>query len=123
MSELITLALYVLATARLLRLVMDDKITDPIREWIIRSTPKQSLRRYFITCAWCVSIWVAAAPAFLYVLIPDNTAARIPAAILAFSAAAVFLRDLWQLAAAKAALYSQPMAAAPEQQPEEEAHR
>ena len=80
------LALYVvcgaLATARLTRLVTADRITEAPRRWIggFHSVPDYGdaevtianrHRLYlFITCPWCVSIWIAAAVVALSVLIP-----------------------------------------------------
>lgn len=52
-----TLATHVLATSRLTRLVIDDKITEPIRNRLHDlNSPTLS---YLITCPWCVSIWAA----------------------------------------------------------------
>lgn len=107
MSDLITLALYVLATARLTRLIMEDEIARTPRKWILRRAAKDSLRRYLFTCAWCLSIWSPFAAA--YVLVPHHPVALVVAATLAFSWLAVMLRDLHRLLDAKVTFYSQPM--------------
>jgi hypothetical protein len=125
MSELITLALYALATARAVRLIMKDEITRAIRKWIEDHTPAGSLRRYLITCMWCLSIWCAMLPAAGYVLAPHHPAALIPAAVLTFSWLAVILYDLQRLLDGKANLYNLPMPE-PDLQPdrdEQEAQR
>lgn len=115
MSDLITLALYVLATARLTRLIMDDRITEKFRTWILRRAAKDSLRRYLLRCVWCLSMWMPFGAA--YVLVPHHPAALIPAATLAYSWLAVILRDLQRLLNGKANLYNQPM---PDPSPEPE---
>jgi hypothetical protein len=46
-----------LAVARLARLVTSDAIFDRPREYIKRRGTKAAL---FITCPWCVSVWLAA---------------------------------------------------------------
>lgn len=127
MSELITLALYALATARAVRLIMKDEITRGLRAWITTHTPAESLRRYLITCEWCLSVWIAALPAAAYVLAPHHPAALIPASLLAFSWLSVILRDLQRLLRGKANLYNLPMptesAPAPDPDREQEATR
>jgi hypothetical protein len=68
------------ATARLTRLVNEDAITQPIRSWFFRRDPAaedmepEEIGRwaYFITCPWCVSIWVGALVAYLAVWWGDN---------------------------------------------------
>jgi hypothetical protein len=50
-----------LATERITRLVVDDKLTEPIREYIWRNHPPEETKiGYFVTCPWCTSIWAAA---------------------------------------------------------------
>lgn len=58
-APLITLILFVFATARSCELVIGDAITGGLRRWWEDHTPKGSLRRKLITCYWCVSIWAA----------------------------------------------------------------
>lgn len=118
MSQLITLGLYVLATARLVRLVGEDRITEGLRRRILRRTAKHGLLRYFLECTWCMSIWCAVPPAAAYVLAPRHPAALTAAAVLALSWLAVIARDLQLLVHGKANLYNQPMP--PEQQPDEQ---
>lgn len=49
-----------LATARLTRLVVEDKITEPIRDKVMGRWPDSKVA-YLVTCQACVSIWAAAA--------------------------------------------------------------
>lgn len=49
------------ATARLTRLVTDDVITQPIREWVVIRWGGHSKIATLITCPWCLGLWTAAA--------------------------------------------------------------
>lgn len=95
-------ALAVLATYRATRLINADVITAPFRRWVCRldgELEKDEVGRwtYFITCPWCVSIWVGAIVATVTVLWPDNR--LILAGLLALTASAVtgFLAGLSEL--------------------------
>jgi hypothetical protein len=47
-----------LATYRVTRLVVDDELTSPIREYIWKNhSPEETKIGYFVTCPFCVSIW------------------------------------------------------------------
>lgn len=87
MLPVITLVVYVLAIARVTRLVTTDKLSERLRTAVIRwayvrkypacrigtrgmraealrlmvNTGEQPMLAYLITCRWCMSIWVAAA--------------------------------------------------------------
>lgn len=84
-TNLLTLTL---ATRRGTRLVMEDKITEPIRNLIFKHSPNHPLA-YLITCPWCTSIWVAAVLVILPTLSP-KVASQITA-ILALSDASTTL--------------------------------
>ena len=84
-TNLLTLTL---ATRRGTRLVMEDKITEPIRNLIFKHAPDHPLA-YLITCPWCTSIWVAAVLVILPTLSP-KVASQITA-ILALSDASTTL--------------------------------
>lgn len=47
------------AVARLSYLIRKDLITAPLRAAVIRKYGPDSMRAYFITCAWCMSMWIA----------------------------------------------------------------
>jgi hypothetical protein len=50
-----------LATHRITRLVVEDKITEDFREAVFRRHhPSEHKLSYFLTCAHCVSVWAAA---------------------------------------------------------------
>ena len=58
--DLVTLIGWYLAVARVTRLINDDVIFEDLRAWFIDRMGGESLLAYLVTCAWCVSIWVAA---------------------------------------------------------------
>jgi Protein of unknown function (DUF1360) len=55
-----------LAVARLTRLLVEDELTRPGRErlqkWAEGTAQRAAWPRlaYFVTCPWCVSVWIAA---------------------------------------------------------------
>lgn len=62
LNKLITLAVDVAATYRLTKLVLDDGITEDLRDLVWSKFPPQETKiGYFFTCPWCVSIWAGAA--------------------------------------------------------------
>jgi hypothetical protein len=71
-----------LATHRLTRLALEDRITEPLREQVQEAAPEGRLA-YFVTCPWCVSMWIAAGWAALTVAAPGAAAAA--GAVLAWS--------------------------------------
>lgn len=61
MIWLVLLVVNVLAVHRLTHLVIDDKITEPLRDRIFdRFGQPMDTWTYLFTCPWCVSIWLAA---------------------------------------------------------------
>jgi len=79
---------YVLAVARVTGLITLDEITCHAREWVIEHLPLNQAGvalEYFVTCPWCVSVWVAGLSAPLIWLWGDTPAVLIPALALAAS--------------------------------------
>lgn len=60
MNTAVALATDIIATYRLTKLVLEDKITEDFRNYIYEKFPRGSKVSYFIGCPWCVSIWAAA---------------------------------------------------------------
>ncbi len=59
MNTAVALATDIIATYRLTKLVLEDKIAEDFREYIYEKFPRDSKISYFIGCPWCVSIWAA----------------------------------------------------------------
>lgn len=101
-ASLITLFLFVFATVRTCELVIGDAIAGPLRDWWESHTPEGSLRRKFITCYWCVSIWAAGliwAPVYAVFFGPGRAPWWVwwPVATMAFSYLAVLIADAQKL--------------------------
>lgn len=63
-----------LATFRITRFVVIDELFAPVRDWIWKAkSPSDSYIGYFLTCPWCVSLWVSLPLVFLYALNPSLT--------------------------------------------------
>lgn len=68
---LLLLALYALSVMRLTRLINKDTVLDPIRIHIVRAFGEQSTLVYFLTCPWCVGMWLSIATAWVPILALD----------------------------------------------------
>lgn len=85
MRQLVNLAVDIAATYRLTKLVLDDKLTEDLRNKIYEKFPRDSKVSYFIGCPWCVSIWAGAVIFTLRKVNPHG--ADIVSGLLAASAA------------------------------------
>ena len=86
MIDVLTLILLILAVARIVRLVVDDAITEPFRRRVIRKHGDDSMKTYLVHCTWCVAIWVAFPLSLFTWLIPEIVA---PLVLLPLSVAQV----------------------------------
>lgn len=91
MRDPTTLLVGALATHRLTRLVLEDEVTRPLRERVLEAAPDGRLA-YFLTCPWCVSVWVGAGFAALTAAAPVTAAAA--GAVLAWSSVTGLLASL-----------------------------
>lgn len=60
--DLIVLAGWFLAVARVTRFVIRDELTESARIWFMHRKwhgGPTSLLAYFVNCSWCISMWVA----------------------------------------------------------------
>lgn len=74
--------------ARVTGLITTDKITEPIREALVRRLPRGKVGDgigYLLTCPWCASIWVGAIAAPIITRWGGRTALRVAARALALS--------------------------------------
>ena len=58
MTNLVVFALFVLASARIVRLIAADKLSEPFRDWIQHRYGAESMITYLFCCRACLSIWV-----------------------------------------------------------------
>lgn len=58
---LASLALTLLAVARVTRLVNADRITEAPRNALLKRLDPDGLAAYLVVCPWCVSVYVGAA--------------------------------------------------------------
>ena len=74
-----------LACYRITRLIIEDTITEPLRERVWKRFPPESTRiGYLFTCPWCTGFWVSVLIVAAYLLLPSATIAI--ALVFAFSA-------------------------------------
>lgn len=71
MIDPVTLIVLILATMRLTRLAVLDKISMPIRATIIRKTGNGWLT-YLIHCVFCAGFWAAAIIVIPFTIWPSN---------------------------------------------------
>lgn len=71
MIDPVTLIVLILATMRLTRLAVLDKISMPIRAWIIKKTGNGWLT-YLVHCVFCAGFWAAAIVGTSYIIWPSN---------------------------------------------------
>jgi len=65
------------STMRLTRLVTADKLTEPVRERLLRWWGEDRLASYMVTCDYCTSMYVAPIVATVTVFWPDDRAVMI----------------------------------------------
>jgi hypothetical protein len=100
-------ALLSLATLRLIRLLVYDRITQFVRDWFFEdpisgSCPKSGFKAsvgHLFGCPWCMGVWVGLFIVFFYFLTP---LARFPILILAVSGVASFIQLLANMVGWKA---------------------
>lgn len=68
-SDPAVLIVIALAVFRVSRLVVEDSITEPLRDWTLARVPDRIGE--LIECIWCVSFWIALAATVAYALSPS----------------------------------------------------
>lgn len=91
MRNAVSLVTDVLATYRLTRLVMEDKLTEDLRSLIYGKFPFDSKMTYLMGCPWCLSIWAGLAIFALRRISPET--ADIVSGLLAASAVTGVIYD------------------------------
>lgn len=62
-TDVVDLATDIVATARLVKLVKDDRIVQPLRTRALDVGARHDVEEtvgYFLSCPWCLGIWLAA---------------------------------------------------------------
>lgn len=60
-----------LASYRITKLVLDDYLTEPLREKLQPLRSKHPKFNYFMGCPWCVSIYAGAATVLIEYTVPQ----------------------------------------------------
>ena len=72
--QIIRLIIDIVATYRLTKLILDDKITEKFRNLLFEKyPPRSSMIGFLFTCPWCISIWAAAGIFLLRRIDPEFT--------------------------------------------------
>lgn len=58
-AALLSLVLLTFAAARVTRVVVSDKIGEPLRTIAVRRLGAEHLLAYFVHCRWCTGLWVS----------------------------------------------------------------
>lgn len=82
-----------LAVHRLTKLVIDDTITEDLREWVWEKygQPDESKVGYLFTCPWCVSIWMGIGVTAARTMAPKTW--RAASYVLAFSSVTGWIEE------------------------------
>lgn len=97
MTLLVVFLIMALATARLTRLVVEDQISEPLRNWAYRVDPKIEHVGYVVGCPYCTGIWAGigvlwlSAVAWIYWGTILGYAAAAPILLLAIAQGALLL--------------------------------
>lgn len=57
---IVSLVVAAIAVARITRFLVDDRLSDGYRRWIVKRWGEDSKISYLAHCPWCTSIWIAA---------------------------------------------------------------
>lgn len=91
--DALTFAALLISTARLTRLITDDKITEGFRQWVVSRAGDESLISYLVYCSWCVSVYTGAAVSLGWWAFGDQVWYQIILIALSCSYAAGFLNS------------------------------
>lgn len=92
MDALIFASIFI-ATARLTRLITDDRITESFRNWVVSRAGESNPVSYLVYCTWCVSIYTGAAVSLGWWAFGDQVWYQVVMIALACSFVAGFLNS------------------------------
>jgi hypothetical protein len=84
--SVVDLVILALAVYRITRLIIEDAVTERLREAVWSRFDASRGIGYLITCYWCTGFWVASLLVLLFIIVPVPTMAA--SLILALSALA-----------------------------------
>lgn len=95
----VLLVIYALAVARVTGLVVQDSITEPVRDRLIawlddRPATAGAFLAALIQCPWCAGMWIAMAAAPLVWFWGTSPVMLVPALVLAFSQVTGMIHNL-----------------------------
>lgn len=61
MTTLVTSLILLLAAVRVTRLIVFDRLSEPLRRWLVEHIGPESMFTYLWFCPWCMGFWVALA--------------------------------------------------------------
>lgn len=91
MYDILALLLTCLATARVTRLITEDRIFQAPRRWLLMRMGEERLSSYLLVCPWCMSLYVGAGAAGAWYAWGDQRWFLAVCAVFAFSYVAGFL--------------------------------
>lgn len=94
MFTYVSLALTFLAVCRVTRLITDDYISLPIRQWVMRHNGDTGWFTHGIHCPKCVSVWVGTGAAITWYRFGTEWWYVIPMLAMAFSYVNILLNNL-----------------------------
>lgn len=65
MSTFITFAVLLFAAVRVTRLIVVDKLSEPLRQFLLKKLGAENWVTYLFFCPWCIGFWVSLAAAWL----------------------------------------------------------
>lgn len=65
MSTFITFAVLLFAAVRVTRLIVVDKLSEPLRQFLLKKLGAENWVTYLFFCPWCMGFWVSLAAAWL----------------------------------------------------------
>lgn len=83
--SVVELIILILGVFRLTRIVVEDTVFVPVRDWVWNRWGYDKGIGYLISCYWCMSFWFASLVVILYTIVPMPTLAAM--LVLAISAA------------------------------------
>lgn len=63
--------MFALAAYRLTRLLIEDVVAEPLREFVWKRRPTSTKIGYLFTCYWCMGMWVSGSWFIFWGIVPE----------------------------------------------------